>query len=78
MTKTLKQFKEDMQVYGLSLHRNVYISVYCDTDNEKDQEHYGTEEEFYEAVEFNNELIKSIQVFHLTTQTHIDVMVGGN
>lgn len=78
MTKTLKQFKEDMQIYKWNIHRNVYINVYSTKGDNVSQETYTTEEEFFEATKYNNKKIKCVEVFSLTNQTHIDILVGGN
>lgn len=78
MTKTLKQFKEDMQTYKWSIYRNVYINVCCVKGDSVSEETYTSEEEFFEATKHNNKKIKCIEVFALTNQTHIDILLGGN
>lgn len=78
MTKTLKQFKEDMQIYKWNIHRNVYINVYSTKGDNVSQETYTTEEEFFETTKYNNKKIKCVEVFSLTNQTHIDILIGGN
>lgn len=78
MAKTLKQFKEDMQTYKWNIHRNVYINVYNTKGDSVSQESYTTEEEFFESTKYNNKKIKCVEVFSLSNETHIDILLGGN
>lgn len=74
MTKTLKQFKEDMQIYKWNIYKDVYINV---LHNNEELE-YKTEEEFFEAEIYNDRFIKCVDVFNLSNETHINILLGGN
>lgn len=75
MTKTLKQFKEDMQTYNWHIYKDVYINVGCIKGEGIE---FKTEEEFFESTKYNNKKIKCVEVFSLSNETHIDILLGGN